>query len=592
MGDEGEALPHVVNRWLGIVGLVIAPTTLITSLLYYFGFVSTRKNLLSFGIDPSAIGYTTSDYVTNSVGIVFAMTVGFLALFAVLLLVGLFIRRLATAGRGIRMMHWAAWGLIALGAMATVVGVVGVWGGLFGIDVVVFALILGLLGLLVVLLRAGLFIRRLAIAQRGTRMNRTAAWGLIALGAMATVVGIVGVWKRRFAVLPQLTLDQQRAVTPAALGGAALLLAGIWMLRTLAPSDSQRRRAAVGRALVAIVVVVVVAAVFWATNILATKAGEIDGKNAAADLWWRQNTVVLDTTERLSVDEMLIKETPPNSADPAAIKTFRYECFRALAVRGDRWVLVPAKWTDSNGIALILAANSLNHFTVKRIDDPRKTMGRAPNVWKYWPCPELVRTVKGPEEVAGLLLGMGETRDKLGDPDLVAETPYTIAPTGQNTASSFESCVAAADPLTQPPRGDSGFVMLYGLTSKDAPTSFQRRWLQQDVLEFQNPAQAGKFVDKVGHGWLNCGHTQLKLDYVDHVQHRTFGDVSYSPEDGVVLVSSSITDEPSSWCSQALGAKANVVVDVQICGSQPPTQATAILDAVRNKFPLWVEERR
>jgi hypothetical protein len=76
------------------------------------------------------------------------------------------------------------------------------------------------------------------------------------------------------------------------------------------------------------------------------------------------------------------------------------------------------------------------------------------------------------------------------------------------------------------------------------------------------------------------------------VQHRTFGDVSYSPEDGVVLVSSSITDEPSSWCSQALGAKANVVVDVQICGSQPPTQATAILDAVRNKFPLWVEERR
>jgi hypothetical protein len=592
MTDEDGALPHGVNRWLGLVGLVIAPTTLITSLLYYFGFVSTRKNMLSFGIDPSAIGYTTSDYVTNSVGVVFALTVGFVALFAVLLLAGFLIRRLATAGRGGRMMRWAAWALIVLGAMATVVGVVGVWGGLFGIDVVVFALILGLLALFAVLLLVGLLIRRWATAGRGTGLMRWAGWSLVTLGAMATVLGIIGVWKGRFGVLPQLTVDQLRAVTPAALGGAALLLAGIWILRVLEPSDIRQHRATVGRALVAIVVVVVVAAVFWATNIVATKAGEIDGKNAAADLWWKQNTVVLDTTERLSVDEALIKETPPTSADPLAMKTFRYECFRVLAVRGDRWVLVPAKWTNTDGIALILTANSSNHITVKRIEDPRKTLGGAPNVWKYWPCPEFVRTVKGPEEVAGLLLGVGEARDKLGGPDLVAEPRYTKAPTGENAATSFESCTAAADPLTQPPHSDSGFVMLYGLTSKDASTSSQRRWLQQNVLEFQNPAQAGKFVDKVGHGWLNCAHTQQKLHYPDHVQHRVFGDVSYSAGDGVVIVASSIADEPLTQCSHALGAKSNVVVDVQMCGSQQPTQATEYLDAIRNKFALWDEKRR
>jgi hypothetical protein len=591
MSDDGGTLPQVVNRWLGIVGLVVAPTTLITSLLYYFGYVSTRKNMLYFGIDPNAVGYTTSDYVANSVGIVFALTLGVLAVFAALLLVGLYIRRLATAGRGTRMMRWAAWGLIALGAMATVVGLVGVWGGLFGIDVVVFTVTLGLLAVFAALLLAGLFIRRLAKAGRGTRMMHWAAWALIALGAMATVVGIVGVWKGLFGTLPRLTLDQQKAVTPAALGGAALLLAGFWMLRTLEPSDSQRRRATVGRALVAIVVVVVVAAVFWATNIFATKAGEIDGKNTAADLWWRQNTVVLDTTERLSVDEALIKETQPNSADPAATTTFRYECFRALVVRGERWVLVPAKWTDPGGIALIMTANSSNHITMKRIEDPRNNTGKAPNVWKYWPCPELVRTEKGPE-VARLLLGVEEVRDKLGGPGLVADIPYTKKPAGENAATSFESCVAAADPLTQPPHGDSGFVMLYGLTSKDAANSSQRRWLQQDLLEFQNPAKAGEFADKVGQGWRNCANTQLKLNYPDHVQQRTFGDVSYSPDDGVVVVSSSIAGEPPRLCSHALGAKSNVVVDVQMCGSQQPTQATAILDAIRNKFRLWVEERR
>jgi hypothetical protein len=335
---------------------------------------------------------------------------------------------------------------------------------------------------------------------------------------------------------------------------------------------------------------VVVAAVFWATNIFATKAGEIDGKNTAADLWWRQNTVVLDTTERLSVDEALIKETPPNSADPPVMKTFRYECFRALVVRGDRWVLVPAKWTDPGGIALILTANSSNHITVKRIEDPHKNTGKAPNVWKYWPCPELVRTAKG-QEVADLLLGVEEARDILGGRDFVAEEPYQQGPPGANTPTLPESCAAAADPLTQLPHGDSGFVKLYGHTIKNAEESSQRRWLQQDLLEFQNPAQAGKFVDKVGQGWRNCAHTQLKLNYPDHLQQRTFGDVSYSPDDGVV-VSSSVADEPPRRCSHALGAKSNVVVDVQMCGSQQPTQATAILDAIRNKFPLWVEKRR
>jgi hypothetical protein len=592
MSDDGGGLPHVVNRWLGIVGLVVAPTTLITSLLYYFGYISTRESMLYFGIDPNAVGYATSDYVANSVGIVFALTLGLLAVFAAVLLAGLYIRRLAAAGRGPQAMRWTAWLLIALGAMATLIGLVGVWGGLFGIDVVVFALTLGLLAVFAAVLLAALYIRRLAATVPRTPTMRWAAWALVTLGAVATVTGLLGVWGKLDGVdLPRLTLNEQRAVTPAALGGATILLAGFWMLRTLESAGDQRRRATVERTLVGIAVVVVVAALFWATNIFATKTGEIDGKNTAADLWWRQNTVVLDTTERLNIDKALIKETPLNQADPAGVTTFRYECFRALVVRGDRWVLVPAKWTDPGGIAMILTASSSNHIAVKRIEDPHNTTGNAPNVWKYWPCPELVRMEKG-TEVERLLLGVAEVRDKLGGPGLVADTPYTKDPADVNTPTSFESCKAAADSLTQPPHGDSGFVKLYGLTITDVGHSSQRRWLQQNLLEFQNPAQAGQFVDKVGPGWQKCAQTHLKLNYPDHVQQRTFGDVSYSPGDGVVVVSSSVADEPPRHCSHVLGAKSNLVVDVQMCGSQQPTQATEILDAVRNNFPVWVEERR
>jgi PknH-like extracellular domain len=592
VSDNGGALPQVVNRWLGIVGLVVAPTTLITSLLYYFGAVSTRKRLLHFGIDPNAIGYTTSDYVTDSVGIVFALALGLLAICAALLLAGLCIRRLAVAGRGSRTMRWAASVLIVLGALATVVGLVGVFGGLVGANVVVFAATLASLAMSAAFVLAGLAIRRAVNAGTTSPWMRWAAWVLVVLGVIGVVAGLIGIWANRFGIkFPELTAEQQGAVTPAALGGAAMVLAGSWMLRGLEPADRQRPRWSVERALFVIALIVVVAAAFWATNIFATKAGEIDGINTAADLWWRQNTVIVDTTERLDVDHALMKETLPNSTDPQSVKTYRYQCLRTLVVRGDQWVLVPAKWTDPGGIAMILTANASTHITVKRIEDPRAQVGNAPNVWKYWPCPELVRTVKGPE-VADLQLGAVEIRSMLGDPALAGSPLYEKEPAVDAGPTAFESCAAAADSLTQLPDRSSGFVKVYSRTFNGAVASTEPEWIQQNLLEFQSPLQAGQFVDKVGQGWPLCVHTNLTLNYPDAVQERSFGDVAYSAKDGVVVVASSVAGKLPRLCSHALGAKSNIVVDVQLCASQQPTQATAILDAIRNKFSLSGEARR
>jgi hypothetical protein len=494
---------------------------------------------------------------------------------------------LAVGGRRARTMRWAAWFLIVLGALATVVGLVGVFGGLVGVDVVVFAATLGSLAVSSAVLLAGLGIRRSVIASRAGPSMRWTAWLLIVLGVIGVVAGLVGVWANRFGIrFPELTTEQQGAVTPAALGGATMVLAGFWTLRVAQPADSQRPRRTVERVLFVIALVVVVAAAFWATNIFATKAGEIDGINTAADLWWRQNTVIVDTTERLDVDQMLVKETLPNSADPLSVKTFRYQCFRALVVRGDRWVLVPAKWTDPGGIAMILTADASTHITVRRIEDPHAQIGIAPNVWKYWPCPELVRTVRGPE-VSDLQLGAAETRTMLGDPALGVEPLYEKEPAVDASPAAFETCAAAADSLIQLPARSGGFVKVYSRTFNDAEGSPERQWIQQNLLEFQSPIQAGQFVDKVGHGWERCADTQLTLNYPEAVQHRNFGTVMYSPQDGQVVVSSSVLGNPSRHCSHALGAKSNVVVDVQICASQQPTQAMQVVDAIRNKFSLW-----
>ena len=72
MGDDGGGSTPQVHRWIGIVGLFIAPTTIITSVCVYFGFVSTRTFYSYFGIDSNAIGFATSDYVMQSISVLFA----------------------------------------------------------------------------------------------------------------------------------------------------------------------------------------------------------------------------------------------------------------------------------------------------------------------------------------------------------------------------------------------------------------------------------------------------------------------------------------------------------------------------------------
>jgi hypothetical protein len=54
------------ERWLSIGGSIVAPVTAISTLLFYFGYVSTREEYLYFGLDVDTIGLTTQDFVMRS----------------------------------------------------------------------------------------------------------------------------------------------------------------------------------------------------------------------------------------------------------------------------------------------------------------------------------------------------------------------------------------------------------------------------------------------------------------------------------------------------------------------------------------------
>src|SRR5215218_9269396 len=54
------------ERWVNFAAGIITPVTLISALLFYFGYVSARSQYEYFGIDVDTIGLSTQDYVMRS----------------------------------------------------------------------------------------------------------------------------------------------------------------------------------------------------------------------------------------------------------------------------------------------------------------------------------------------------------------------------------------------------------------------------------------------------------------------------------------------------------------------------------------------
>jgi hypothetical protein len=112
---------------LELVALVLAPTTIVTALAYYFGWVLTNSRASYFGVDASALGFTTQDYLLRSADALFVP----LGTVLVLALALLWLHTLAVRQLGDR--RWrdrlriAAIVEAAAGVVLFVLGVIGVF---------------------------------------------------------------------------------------------------------------------------------------------------------------------------------------------------------------------------------------------------------------------------------------------------------------------------------------------------------------------------------------------------------------------------------------------------------------------------------
>ena len=116
-----------VRGALELFGLVIAPTTIITALAFYFGWTLTNARASYFGIDASALGFSTQDYLLRSADALFVPlgAVLTLALLAVWLH-ALVTRALADGSRSAQLRR-AAGVAIVVGCVLFALGVVAVF---------------------------------------------------------------------------------------------------------------------------------------------------------------------------------------------------------------------------------------------------------------------------------------------------------------------------------------------------------------------------------------------------------------------------------------------------------------------------------
>jgi hypothetical protein len=188
------------------------------------------------------------------------------------------------------------------------------------------------------------------LEQRGEHQHlRVASRLLIVAGAILFMLGAI-------AAVEGLPFDTPYLFDPISPGlGVGLLAYGIYMRERLARGRRSRGRTdqlgwqvAWGITLVALLIAL---SVFWTASEYAEERGRDVARRLAAVLPGRAEAVVYSRL-RLHIDARGVTEEP--IGDNRSAYRFRYTGLRLLIKSGGKHFLVPAQWSRSNGVVVVL----------------------------------------------------------------------------------------------------------------------------------------------------------------------------------------------------------------------------------------------
>lgn len=288
--DQGPASPGL-PALARILGSVVAPTTLVTALLYYFGWNWSWYFFGYFGVNSTAIGLGTVDYLIRSADALY-IPVAVLAIVSLLALWGnsLLLPRIASR-RHWRMHARIVWGIASSGcALATAC----------------------------------------VLLTYATRATPSVVTALPPIGFGAGVLIIA------YAIhLRRVIAGTRRRGGAASTGKAPADTASGWARATEW----------------AIVFALVAASLFAAATDYSAAVGQSRAQQVAAELP-DQPTVVLYSKDSLSITQPGV--TQRRCRDPQAAYRYRYDGLTLMLESSGKYVLVPRVWTRGGAAAILL----------------------------------------------------------------------------------------------------------------------------------------------------------------------------------------------------------------------------------------------
>jgi hypothetical protein len=292
-GTEGQMLARLKQ-----LTSVVAPTTMITTLLFYFGYVGTRSRFEYFGVYLDMTDLSNQQLLLYGLEVIYVpAALGFAAVLAVIVI-----------HAGVR---W----LLDVRRSDTVALAIGLGAVLLGILLIGRALV-------------GILVSRVY----DTEFPGTTPLAL-AIGPAAAAYGI-WICTRRARARVDETGERTRSAFVTWYDGAAM--------------KGLRRSGQVCAA------GLVVAGLFWAVHEFAWAFGADRAYDDAVKLP-EQPEVVLDTGERLTDLPAKVTESSLSPTQEAAFR-YRYRGLRLLVASGGRLFLVPQRWTEQ-GRTLVVPYN-------------------------------------------------------------------------------------------------------------------------------------------------------------------------------------------------------------------------------------------
>jgi hypothetical protein len=270
-----------------ILGTIVAPTTLLTSVLFYFGWMHAYWFFNYFGVNSTLLGLTTEDYLMR-----------------------------ALDGLWVPMTVVACAGLVVLWGHAVLRG-------------------------------------RLATISAGVLRALVAAMAVF--GLILAVAGLSSVFAVEATVLERPLYGTLPPISLAL--GVLLLMYAVHLWRSLAAEEAApgpRRPPWVGVAEWAGVFVLVGLSLFWAATNYAKAVGTGRAHEHVRTLAAQPNVAVF-SSQSLSLRAPGVREL--RCQDPEASYRFRYDGLKLILESGDQYVFLPARWSPTDGIAVLLPRN-------------------------------------------------------------------------------------------------------------------------------------------------------------------------------------------------------------------------------------------